>query len=191
MFWIHGFHTLDTSVPPSGYAGFTQWIRRFHPVDTLVSPNGYDGSTQWIRRFQGKELSWNRYPAYIGRCALARHHLALLLPGPNPLPRAARSVVVRQAGSILTSLLVREAKICLRNSSLSVQQVAEMLGFRDQSLSGSSSSGSAGCRRRSTERIPPPPDTNASSHQLQAKASRQPGSGMPTETCPAASAHNG
>lgn len=33
-------------------------------------------------------------------------------------------------------MLVREAKICLRNPSLSVQQVAEMLGFSDQSAFG-------------------------------------------------------
>lgn len=40
------------------------------------------------------------------------------------------------AGSILTAMLVREAKVSLRNPSLSVQQVAEMLGFSDQSAFG-------------------------------------------------------
>ena len=37
---------------------------------------------------------------------------------------------------VLTAMLVREAKVCLRNPSLSVQQVAEMLGFSDQSAFG-------------------------------------------------------
>lgn len=42
----------------------------------------------------------------------------------------------RTAGSILTTMLVREAKVCLHNPALSVQQVAEMLGFSDQSAFG-------------------------------------------------------
>lgn len=40
------------------------------------------------------------------------------------------------AGSILANLLAREAKVCLRNPDLSVQQVAELLGFSDQSAFG-------------------------------------------------------
>lgn len=55
---------------------------------------------------------------------------------PDTLSAILKRTRGRTAGSILTSLLVREAKICLRNSSLSVQQVAEMLGFSDQSAFG-------------------------------------------------------
>lgn len=42
----------------------------------------------------------------------------------------------KTAGAILTELLVEEAKVCLRNPSLSVQEVAEMLHFADQSAFG-------------------------------------------------------
>ena len=42
----------------------------------------------------------------------------------------------KTASSFLSELLVREAKVCLRNPSLSVQQVAETLGFSDQSAFG-------------------------------------------------------
>ena len=55
---------------------------------------------------------------------------------PDTLSATLKRTRGRTAGSILTSLLVREAKVCLRNPSLSVQQVAEMLGFSDQSAFG-------------------------------------------------------
>ena len=42
----------------------------------------------------------------------------------------------KSANAILTELLVEEAKVCLRNPSLSVQEVAEMLHFADQSAFG-------------------------------------------------------
>ncbi len=42
----------------------------------------------------------------------------------------------KSASTILSELLAREAKVCLRNPLLSVQQVAEMLGFADQSAFG-------------------------------------------------------
>ena len=75
------------------------------------------------------------------------HSRAILLPGPHALPRATRSGVDalsaalkrfcgKTAGAILTELLTEEAKVCLRNPSLSVQEVAEMLHFADQSAFG-------------------------------------------------------
>ena len=42
----------------------------------------------------------------------------------------------KSASTILSELLAREAKVCLRNPLLSVQQVAEILGFADQSAFG-------------------------------------------------------
>ncbi|HIZ00914.1 MAG TPA: helix-turn-helix transcriptional regulator [Candidatus Bacteroides merdipullorum] len=42
----------------------------------------------------------------------------------------------KSANTILTELLTEEAKVCLRNPSLSVQEVAEMLHFADQSAFG-------------------------------------------------------
>ena len=55
---------------------------------------------------------------------------------PDTLSATLKRTRGRTAGSILTSLLVCEAKVCLRNSALSVQQVAERLGFSDQAAFG-------------------------------------------------------
>ena len=55
---------------------------------------------------------------------------------PDTLSAILKRTRGRTAGSILMTMLVREAKVCLRNPSLSVQQVAELLGFSDQSAFG-------------------------------------------------------
>lgn len=55
---------------------------------------------------------------------------------PDTLSATLKRTHGRTAGNILTSLLTREAKVCLSNPALSVQQVAELLGFSDQSAFG-------------------------------------------------------
>ena len=55
---------------------------------------------------------------------------------PDALSAALKRFCGKTAGAILTELLTEEAKVCLRNPSLSVQEVAEMLHFADQSAFG-------------------------------------------------------
>lgn len=55
---------------------------------------------------------------------------------PDTLSATLKRTYGRTAGSILATLLAREAKVRLRNPSLTVQQVAESLGFCDQSSFG-------------------------------------------------------
>ena len=55
---------------------------------------------------------------------------------PDTLSATLKRTHGRTAGNIIMTMLVREAKVCLRNPFLSVQQVAEMLGFSDQSAFG-------------------------------------------------------
>ena len=61
---------------------------------------------------------------------------ALSAVSPDALSAALKRFCGKTAGAILTELLTEEAKVCLRNPSLSVQEVAEMLHFADQSAFG-------------------------------------------------------
>lgn len=54
----------------------------------------------------------------------------------DTLSAVSKRVYGKSASALLMELLVSEAKVCLRNSSLSLQEVAEMLGFSDQSAFG-------------------------------------------------------
>lgn len=55
---------------------------------------------------------------------------------PDTLSAALKRLFGKTAGIILNELLVNEAKVCLNNQAFSVQEVAEMLGFADQSAFG-------------------------------------------------------
>ena len=52
------------------------------------------------------------------------------------LSAAVKRFCGKSASIVLSELLVEEAKVCLRDTSLSVQEVSDMLGFADQSAFG-------------------------------------------------------
>lgn len=94
-------------------------------------------------RTEGK-VHWNDIVShffYLAHTHCREHHevgwyAAQTGVSPDTLSAALKRLFGKTAGIILNELLVNEAKVCLNNQAFSVQEVAEMLGFADQSAFG-------------------------------------------------------
>ena len=112
---------LQTMTCAWQYELWNIFFRRLQTSRTELNPHWGDAATQHTHCREQHEVGW--YARQVGL-------------SPDALSAALKRFRGKTAGAILTELLTEEAKVCLRNPSLSVQEVAEMLHFADQSAFG-------------------------------------------------------
>lgn len=118
------------------------------PVQALTCAWQYEVWNVFFRRRRrspaGDEVRWKDVAAHFLYLAHAhcreRHavgwYARQIGVSADALSAALRRLYGKSASAILMGLLLVEAKVCLRDARLSLQEVAEMLGFADQSAFG-------------------------------------------------------
>ena len=117
---------LQTMACAWQYELWNIFFRRLQTSRTELKPHWGDAAAQFFYLAQTHCRERHEVGWYARQVGLSSDALSAVL----------KRFCGKSANAILTELLVEEAKVCLRNPSLSVQEVAEMLHFADQSAFG-------------------------------------------------------